>query len=234
MEQDDLKIKHNRVADLVVEQLMDLIMSGRIHMGQKINTEDIAQQFGVSRMPVREALKMLERQGLVESIPYVGCRVVKFTIDDVHQIYIMRKALEPIAGYYACQKVIDEDIKKIVLIQRDVEAEMQREHPDAKQIFICNRKFHFTMYNVSGMDKLCDMIQKLWDNLAFYKLIYGLTYVSDKNASDEMIVKHREYIDALVARDSELLQQKLIENLDDHLKNVPKMLFTYMDSSQDK
>lgn len=233
MENDCLEIKHQRVADLVLEQLMDWIMSGRIHMGQKLNTEDLAKQLGVSRMPVREALKTLEKQGIVESIPYVGSRVVKLTKDDIQQIYIMRKALEPIAAYYTCQKITGPEIVNIERIQGVLENEMQKSAPSAKQIYIKNREFHFAIYDVSGMTKLCDMIRMLWDNLAFYKLIYGLSYVCDHKAAQKMIEQHRQYIDALKAHDSDLLQAELTEGLDRHQQDVPYKVSTYIDDCVD-
>lgn len=233
MENESLEIKHQRVADLVLEQLMDCIMSGRIHMGQKLNTEDLARQLGVSRMPVREALKTLEKQGIVESIPYAGSRVVKLTKDDIRQIYIMRKALEPIAAYYTCQKITDQEIGHIKQIQNLLESEMQSDAPSAKRIYLRNREFHFAIYDVSGMDKLCSMIHMLWDNLAFYKLIYGLTYVSDPIAAQAMIDQHRQYIEALQKRDADLLKAELTEGLDRRERDVPYKVTTYIDDCVD-
>jgi DNA-binding GntR family transcriptional regulator len=229
MDSETLEIKHQRVADLVLEQLMDWIMSGRIHMGQKLNTEELSKQLGVSRMPVREALKTLEKQGIVESIPYVGSRVVKLTKDDIRQIYIIRKALEPIAAYYTCQRITKDEIENIERIQVILEDELQKENPSAKQIYIENRRFHFAIYNISNMTKLCDMIRILWDNLAFYKLIYGLTYVNDKKFAVKMIEQHRQYIDALKKNDCEMLKMELTEELERHENDVPYRVSTYID-----
>lgn len=229
MEKQSLKIQHQRVADLVLEQLMDWIMDGKIHMGQKLNTEELAQQLGVSRMPVREALKTLEKQGIAESIPYAGSRVVKLSREDVRQIYIMRKALEPVAAFYTCQKITAEDIRGIERIQDKLETEIRKEHPAPKQIYICNREFHFAIYEISGLTRLCDTIKMLWDNLAFYKLIYSLTYVNDRDSAERMVAEHRSYIEALKAGDSELLQQRLSGDLDRHQQDVPYKVATYID-----
>jgi DNA-binding GntR family transcriptional regulator len=229
MDNESSKIQHQRVADLVLEQLMDWIMDGKIHMGQKLNTEELAQQLGVSRMPVREALKTLEKQGLAESIPYVGSRVVKLTKSDLRQIYIMREALEPVTAYYTCQKITKENIENIEKIQLKLEAEMQKSQPSPKQIYIYNREFHFAIYKLSGLTRLFETIQTLWNNLAFYKLIYGLTYVNEKGSADRMIEEHRSYIDALKAGDCELLQTKLRDNLDRHANDVPYKVSIYID-----
>ncbi|WP_312642476.1 GntR family transcriptional regulator [Hydrogenoanaerobacterium sp.] len=234
MENESLKIQHQRLPDLVMEQLMDWIMDGKIHMGQKLNTEELAQQLGVSRMPVREALKNLEKLGIAESVPYAGARVVKLTKSDVRQIYIMRKALEPVAGFYACQNITDQQIAEVEEIQNRFEQVMSVEKPSAKQIYIHNREFHFAIYNISGLDRLCEMIKMLWDNLAFYKLIYGLTYVDDKVEASRMISEHRGYIDALRVKKPEELQKRLTVSLERHEVDVPYKVSSYIDDCIDE
>lgn len=97
----------------VLNVLMDWIMDGKLKMGDKLNTEDLARQLGVSRMPIREALNSLVRMGLAESIPYVGMRLVTLNQDDILQIYMMRHMLEPMAAEEACRKVTDDDIRHL-------------------------------------------------------------------------------------------------------------------------
>ena len=81
-------LQHNKLPDLALDKLMEWIMSGKLSMGDKLNTEELASQLGVSRMPIREALANLEKKGLAESVPYAGTRLVTLTKDDVRQIYI--------------------------------------------------------------------------------------------------------------------------------------------------
>ena len=65
-------LQHNKLPDLALDKLMEWIMSGKLSMGDKLNTEELASQLGVSRMPIREALANLEKKGLAESVPYAG------------------------------------------------------------------------------------------------------------------------------------------------------------------
>lgn len=224
-----LKLQHSRLSEQVLEKLMDWIMDGKVHMGQKLVTDDIAQILGVSRMPVREAIKSLEKMGIVESIPYAGTRVVKLTKNDVHEIYIMRRALEPIAAYYACLKINDEQIAEIEEIQKRFEQEMLKEKPGAKQIYLLNREFHFALYSICGLNRICTWIKTLWDNLAFYKFIYGLTYVNDKVSNKNKINEHREYIDCLHARDENRLKMLLEANLERHDYDVASKVSSYVE-----
>ena len=86
MGQDDsMMLQRDTLPMQVLNKLMDWIMDGKLKMGEKLNTEELARQLGVSRMPIREALKSLEKMGLAESIPYVGVKLVSLEQEDVLQ-----------------------------------------------------------------------------------------------------------------------------------------------------
>lgn len=220
-------IQHNKLPDLVLDKLMDWIMDGKLHMGEKLNTEEIANQLGVSRMPIREALNNLEKKGLAESIPYIGTRLVKLTQDDVKQIYIARKALEPIVASYACKKVTDEDIKRLEEINEQYIKTVRQEAVHGKEVYMINRCYHFTIYDISGMDRLCSIIESLWDNLSFFKLIYGQKIISDQESRERMIREHNNYLEALRNRDSDLIFKLLTENLDQRACDIPYETSSY-------
>ncbi|MCR5162341.1 MAG: winged helix-turn-helix domain-containing protein, partial [Lachnospiraceae bacterium] len=82
---DQRTMLRNKLSDRVLDMLMEMIMSGELKMGEQLKTEDLANQLGVSRMPIREALKELEKKGLAETIPYIGTKLVKLTGEDVRQ-----------------------------------------------------------------------------------------------------------------------------------------------------
>ena len=124
-------LQHNKLPDLALDKLMEWIMSGKLSMGDKLNTEELASQLGVSRMPIREALANLEKKGLAESVPYAGTRLVTLTKDDVRQIYIARTALEPVAAKYACEKITDEDIQNLKEIHAEYIRIVRQEELDA-------------------------------------------------------------------------------------------------------
>ena len=114
MGQDDsMMLQRDTLPMQVLNKLMDWIMDGKLKMGEKLNTEELARQLGVSRMPIREALKSLEKMGLAESIPYVGVKLVSLEQEDVLQIYLMRQLLEPLAAGEACKKITEEQIHEL-------------------------------------------------------------------------------------------------------------------------
>lgn len=225
-------IQHNKLPDLVLDKLMDWIMDGKLHMGEKLNTEEIANQLGVSRMPIREALSNLEKKGLAESIPYAGSRLIKLTQDDVKQIYIARKALEPITASYACQNVTNTHIELLEKINDQYSKLVRQDEVHGKEVYMLNRYYHFTIYSMSKMDRLCTMIESLWDSLCFFKLIYGQKFISDRDSREKMISEHDSYLEALKNKDSELLYGLLCDSLDKRIRDIPYEASAYFNDQE--
>lgn len=214
-------LQHSKLPDLVLDKLMEWIMSGKLSMGDKLNTEELATQLGVSRMPIREALSNLEKKGLAESIPYAGTRLVTLTKEDVRQIYIARTALEPIAAKYACEKITDQEIRHLGEIQEEYKRIVRGKELDAVEVYQQNRLYHFSIYKASQLDRICVMIESLWDNLSFFKLIYGQKLLDSEESREKMIAEHQSYLDALKRRDSELIYRLLQQNLKSRAENIP-------------
>ena len=201
MGQDDsMMLQRDTLPMQVLNKLMDWIMDGKLKMGEKLNTEELARQLGVSRMPIREALKSLEKMGLAESIPYVGVKLVSLEQEDVLQIYLMRQLLEPLAAGEACKKITEEQIHELEEIHKEYIPIVEADEIDAKKLYLQNRKFHFAIYSISEMDRVCAMIESLWDTLSFFKLIYGRDVIKNTNGAKNMIAEHQGYIDALKDR----------------------------------
>ena len=234
-------LQHNKLPDLALDKLMEWIMSGKLSMGDKLNTEELASQLGVSRMPIREALANLEKKGLAESVPYAGTRLVTLTKDDVRQIsahngadnavnrqiYIARTALEPVAAKYACEKITDEDIQNLKEIHAEYIRIVRQEELDAIDVYQQNRLYHFSIYKISQLDRICAMIESLWDNLSFFKLIYGQKLLEGRESRERMIEEHQSYLDALKQRDSERISHLLAQNLKKRTENIPYSLDVY-------
>ena len=214
MGQDDsMMLQRDTLPMQVLNKLMDWIMDGKLKMGEKLNTEELARQLGVSRMPIREALKSLEKMGLAESIPYVGVKLVSLEQEDVLQIYLMRQLLEPLAAGEACKKITEEQIHELEEIHKEYVPIVEADEIDAKKLYLQNRKFHFAIYSISEMDRVCAMIESLWDTLSFFKLIYGRDVIKNTNGAKNMIAEHQGYIDALKDRDAERLKKSLYDTL---------------------
>jgi DNA-binding GntR family transcriptional regulator len=223
MGQDDsMMLQRDTLPMQVLNKLMDWIMDGKLKMGEKLNTEELARQLGVSRMPIREALKSLEKMGLAESIPYVGVKLVSLEQEDVLQIYLMRQLLEPLAAGEACKKITEEQIHDLEEIHKEYVPIVEADEIDAKKLYLQNRKFHFAIYSISEMDRVCAMIESLWDTLSFFKLIYGRDVIKNTNEAKNMIAEHQGYIDALKDRDAERLKKSLYDTLGVRIEGISK------------
>ena len=221
MGQDDsMMLQRDTLPMQVLNKLMDWIMDGKLKMGEKLNTEELARQLGVSRMPIREALKSLEKMGLAESIPYVGVKLVSLEQEDVLQIYLMRQLLEPLAAGEACKKITEEQIHELEEIHKEYIPIVEADEIDAKKLYLQNRKFHFAIYSISEMDRVCAMIESLWDTLSFFKLIYGRDVIKNTNGAKNMIAEHQGYIDALKDRDAERLKKSLYDTLNIRIDGI--------------
>lgn len=223
MGQDDsMMLQRDTLPMQVLNKLMDWIMDGKLKMGEKLNTEELARQLGVSRMPIREALKSLEKMGLAESIPYVGVKLVSLEQEDVLQIYLMRQLLEPLAAGESCKKITEEQIHELEEIHKEYIPIVEADEIDAKKLYLQNRKFHFAIYSISEMDRVCAMIESLWDTLSFFKLIYGRDVIKNTNGAKNMIAEHQGYIDALKDRDAERLKKSLYDTLGVRIDGISK------------
>ena len=223
MGQDDsMMLQRDTLPMQVLNKLMDWIMDGKLKMGEKLNTEELARQLGVSRMPIREALKSLEKMGLAESIPYVGVKLVSLEQEDVLQIYLTRQLLEPLAAGEACKKITEEQIHELEEIHKEYIPIVEADEIDAKKLYLQNRKFHFAIYSISEMDRVCAMIESLWDTLSFFKLIYGRDVIKNTNGAKNMIAEHQGYIDALKDRDAERLKKSLYDTLGVRIDGISK------------
>lgn len=218
---ENLRFQRQKLNELVLERLMDWIMDGTLAMGERLNAEKIAQQLGVSRMPVREAFTMLEQLGLAEAIPYVGYRLIELDDKSVHELYVMRQILEPEAAYYACKNMDAEGLEELKSIHQQLQLEIFGEHPDPARLHSLNRDFHFAIYQYANMDRMYSVIRSLWNSLSFHKLVYGKRYISNKAAAMDMIEKHSGMISRLESGDAEGIKQLLFEDLRQHTIDVP-------------
>ena len=221
-QEDSMILQRDTFPMQVLNKLMDWIMDGKLKMGEKLNTEELARQLGVSRMPIREALNRLEKMGLAESVPYVGMKLVSLTQDDLLQIYQMRQLLEPLAAGRACEKITEEDVQELEAIHGEYIQIVEQPELSAKELYLQNRKFHFKIYSISDMNRVCSVIESLWDTLSFFKLIYGRDVIKNKTGVPKMIAEHQSYIDALKKRDAETLKRSLYENLAERIEGISR------------
>jgi DNA-binding GntR family transcriptional regulator len=139
------------VKETLVETLRDEIVQGDHTPGQYLRLEEIAARFDVSTMPVREALRDLEAEGLVTSFPHRGAMVTRLSPDELEDIYDMRVVLEEMATRLAVPFLTESTLAELTSL-----VEQMDEHlGDVATLVRLNHQFHLTLYEASGRGHLC-------------------------------------------------------------------------------
>lgn len=192
---------HKQLAHHVADRLRADILEGRVKPGEWLRQERIAQEQGVSQMPVREALKQLTAEGLVEHVPYRGVRVVEFSVEDVEDLYACRLFIEGLAARHAATSITDEEIGEITdLHRRMVRCAMPDELPEYREL---NRRFHQVIFGASQRSYLVRSLAQLW--AAFPTMLWSniprvaRQGVPERDAPDA--AEHEAIVRALAARD---------------------------------
>lgn len=183
----------------VLEQLRQSIVAGDLMPGQALRQDALAKRFGVSRVPLREALSTLEGEGQVVYEPHRGYKVARLSMDDLLEVYRIRELLEAEAARLAIERADD----GVVVEMRQAAAEVNAagEAGDLLTMTEANRRFHFILVKAARMPRLERLVQVLWDATDTYRFVYYGTPANRAVVREE----HELIIDAFARRDAEAL-----------------------------
>jgi DNA-binding GntR family transcriptional regulator len=174
------------------------ISDGEIRAGDRLFEQSLAQDLGVSRTPVRDALKRLAAEGLVDIEPHRGAQVVSLTPEDVASLYAMRAQFEPVAARLAVPTMSDADVEHL----GDLAAQMERivaDGDDAGGLTSLNNAFHAVFVDRAGNRHLSIALQAL-----FRPAVVTRTFRTyDRRALERSMQHHAELVEAAAARDGE-------------------------------
>ena len=185
--------------EVVLQELRSALAAGAIMPGQQLVQEDLAEELGVSRVPIRESLKILEGEGHVTYHPNRGYFVTELSATDLSELYRIREILEAEALTRAVAEVSDADLMDIREILTRVNAAAAAGDVDA--LTQANRAFHLSIFELSGMNRLSRLIRQLWDASDIYRTVY----FRDESNRERIFAEHQEIFRALKARDAHAL-----------------------------
>ncbi|CAM01220.1 DNA-binding GntR family transcriptional regulator [Saccharopolyspora erythraea NRRL 2338] len=194
--------------EFVLDELRKSIVAGELAPGQPIRQDAIAQHLGVSRVPLREALKTLEAEGQVVYQPHRGYSVAELSLDDLLEVYRMRELLESEAATVAAGRFDESDLAVITEAQREVESASR--DGDLVGMIAANRRFHFALLEPARMPRLLRVVRTLWDATDAYRAVY---YNSDANRA-RVHEEHAAIVDAAKRHDAAELVVLLTEHRD--------------------
>lgn len=160
--------RFENLPDVVHDHLRQRIFAGAVKAGQPLRQEDVARQLGISRVPVREALKRLEAEGLVEFRPRRGYVVATLDPDEIAEIFEIRMILEKQAGGLAARHRTEDDAGPIEVLLRAMDGALTLEPDTIERFARLNREFHARLTACSGRPRLCRLMDLLRDQVEGY------------------------------------------------------------------
>jgi DNA-binding GntR family transcriptional regulator len=191
MSADDSNVSSARVA----AYLREAILGGQLRPGDRIRQEEVAERLHASRLPVREALRILAAEGLTELEPHKGARVPRLTQHEVQVIYQMRERLEPLALAESLPRLTASDDEQLGKLQQRIE-----DNDDVEKFLDLDREFHLLTYRGCPVEPLNSAVARLWNSTQHYRRSYVALGGQDRmwlvNA------EHRLILDAVLRRDA--------------------------------
>jgi len=204
--------------DVVCEALREAITSGILQPGERLMETQIAEELGVSRTPVREAIRKLELEGFVIMMPRRGTYVADLSMKDINEVFEIRTSLEVLAAGLAAERITEEELEQLnrllVKISEYIEA------GDLDKIVETDVAFHDILYRASRNNRLVAIINNLREQTSRFRSIS----LGHPGRLQETLKEHRRLVDAISQRDPELAQQMAHE----HMENAEQTLLLEM------
>jgi DNA-binding GntR family transcriptional regulator len=198
----------------VFNKIREDILSGKYSQNEELKENSIGVELGVSRTPVREALRQLELEGLVNIIPNKGAYVNGISEKDIHDIFIIRSYLEGLCAKWACEHITQEQLDELEEIVYLSEFHAKKDHHE--QIVELDSKFHQLIYEASN-SKILDHV--LSDFHQYVQRIRKITLASEKRAADSN-KEHTAILEAIKQRDGEKAERLAHEHIMNTIKNI--------------
>lgn len=202
----------------VVERVRDMIVQGELAPGVKLNERMLCERLHTSRTPVREAIKYLASEGMVDLLPNRGAIVTPITAATVREMFVLLGALEALAGELACANASDADIAEIRALHYQMLAHHARD--ELVPYFRCNQQIHMRLVECAGNATLANTYRALNGHVRRARYMANLSH----ERWDHAVAEHQEILDALTRRDSALLASLLRKHLDNKMLVVMEAL----------
>ena len=195
--------------DVVFNTLREAILKGELKPGERLMELQLAAKLGVSRTPIREAIRMLEQEGLAVTIPRKGAEVAKMTEKDMEDVLQIREALDELAAKIACEQISEEQLEELVATMHEFEESTKTDN--VKKIAEADVKFHDIIYQSTGNPNLVNMLNNLREQMYRYRV----EYLKDENNYPTLMKEHKDIVEGLVRKN----KTQVTETMHQHVKN---------------
>ncbi|HJC48894.1 MAG TPA: GntR family transcriptional regulator [Candidatus Lachnoclostridium pullistercoris] len=215
----NLKVTMNEylpLRDVVFNTLRQAILKGELEPGERLMEIQLAERLGVSRTPIREAIRKLELEGLVLMIPRKGAEVAKISARSLRDVLEVRRALEELAIELACQRMTEEEIDSLQKAQDDFKQAIAEGDP--MKIAETDEHYHGVIYEGTQNAKLIQMLNNLREQMYRYRL----EYIKDEDKRKILILEHERVLRAIRERKVAEAKEAMREHIDNQEITVAK------------
>ena len=195
--------------DVVFNTLREAILKGELQPGERLMELQLASKLGVSRTPIREAIRMLEQEGLAVTMPRKGAEVARMTLKDMEDVLEVRDALDELAAQIACERMTAEQMQ--ILKETKKEFEEILESGDVKKIADVDVRFHDIIYEATDNARLVSLLGNMREQLFRYRV----ECLKNPENYPALMAEHNAIVAALEARD----KVKVTEAMHEHVAN---------------
>ena len=200
--------------DVVFNTLRQAILRGELKPGERLMEIQLANKLGVSRTPIREAIRKLELEGLVLMIPRRGAEVAEITEKSLRDVLEVRGALEELAVKLACQKITDEQIQELCMAEK--EFEMALSSGDVTVYAEADVKFHDVIYRATDNQRLIQLLFNLREQMYRYRV----EYLKREESHGNLLIEHKKIIETITNRDMDAAVDAVCQHIDNQVSAV--------------
>jgi len=200
--------------DVVFNNIRQAILRGELKPGERLMEIALANQLGVSRTPVREAIRMLELEGLVIMVPRKGAQVAQITIQDLNDVLEVRLGLEELAVRIACERMTEEELDALYLAVKEFEKKI--EDNNLSVLAEADVKVHEIIYNGTHNQRLVQIINNIREQMYRYRV----EYLKDEECRESLCEEHYVLWKALSRRDG----KGAVDAIGVHIRNQQKAI----------
>ena len=204
----------------VFKKLREDILNGRYQENDELREAAIGEELGVSRTPVREAIRKLELEGLVVMVPRKGAYVAGMSMKDIHEVFELRSALEGLAVTLAAERITDDELEEL---ERQVVKESEEREADLDTIVFIDTTIHDMIYQAARNQRLVQFISILQEQLQRFRA----ASLSKPGRSKTALEEHKKIVEALAERNGKLAAKLAKE----HIENAESAMILVMEDT---
>lgn len=217
----DFKVTMNEylpLRDVVFNTLRLAILKGELEPGERLMEIQLAERLGVSRTPIREAIRKLELEGLVLMIPRKGAEVAKISEKSLREVLEVRRSLEELAIELTCQRISEEELKELEKAKTAFAEATQKGEP--MEIAESDEYFHYLIYQATANSRLVQILNNLREQMYRYRL----EYIKDADKRQILVVEHEHILQAIRNRNITEAKNAVRKHIDNQQLTITKNL----------